>query len=47
MDTPDVMDELKRLSLKGLLLVQHAGSVARVGWQHKTMKELIDALAKI
>lgn len=47
MDTPDVLDELKRLALKGVLLVQHAGGVTHIGWQHKTMKELIDALAQI
>lgn len=47
LETPDTLDELKRLSLKGLVVVQHAGGTTRIGWPHKTMEELADALAQI
>lgn len=47
MDAADVLDELKRLSLKGLVIVQHASDVTRIGWQHKTMGEVANALAQV
>jgi hypothetical protein len=42
----DVVEEIKRLSLKGLLLVQVAGELVRISWRKKNMEELCDALAK-
>jgi len=42
----DVLAELKRLSLKGILLVQSAGDVVRVGWKHPSMEALCDVLAQ-
>lgn len=42
----DVLEEIKRLSLKGLLIVQAAGDVIRISWKHQTMEELCDVLAQ-
>lgn len=42
----DVLEELKRLALKSLLIVQTAGSVTRIGWQCKDLKELTHVLAQ-
>ena len=44
LEPPEVMDELKRLSLRNLLIVQTAGGVVRIGWQYRTMEALIDVL---
>ena len=44
MERGDVLDELKRLALKGLLIVQAAGDVTRISWPYKTMEELADVL---
>ena len=44
MDRGDVLDELKRLALKGLLIVQAAGDVTRISWPYKNMEELADVL---
>ena len=46
MERDDVLDEMKRLALKGLLIVQSAGGVTRISWPHKTMEELADVLAQ-
>jgi hypothetical protein len=42
----DVLEELKRLSLRGFFIVQSAGGVIRIGWTYKCMQELIDVFAK-
>lgn len=42
----DVLSELKRLSLERLLIIQSAGSVVRIGWQCKSIEELVDVIAK-
>jgi hypothetical protein len=42
----DVLEEIKRLSLKGLLIVQAAGDVIRISWKHQNMETLCDALAQ-
>lgn len=47
LDRDDVLSELRRLALKGLLIVQSAGGVTRIGWQHKTIEEVIHVLAQI
>jgi len=39
-------DRLKRLSLRGELIVQSAGGVTHVSWKYKTMKELADGVAQ-
>jgi len=45
MDRSDVIAELRRLSLKGVFLVQAAGEAIRIGWQCKNPKELSNALS--
>lgn len=46
LDTADVRDELKSLSLKGFFIFQAAGDVTHIGWKYTTMKELVDVLIK-
>lgn len=46
MDITDVREELKRLALRGLLILQSAGGVTRISWQHKTMGELTDVVTR-
>jgi hypothetical protein len=46
LEPPDVIEELKRLALKGFVIVQSAGGVVRISWPYKTMKELTDVLAR-
>lgn len=42
----DVRDQLKRLSLQGLLIFQAASDVVHIGWTYKSMEELIDVIAQ-
>lgn len=42
----DVLEEIKRLSLKGLLIVQAAGDVIRISWKQQDMEGLCDVLAQ-
>jgi hypothetical protein len=42
----DVQEELKRLSLKGLIIIQAAGEVVRISWKQPTMEALCDALTQ-
>lgn len=42
----DVLQEIKRLSLKGLLIVQAAGDVIRINWKLPDMETLCDVLAQ-
>ncbi|MFP5402120.1 MAG: BrxA family protein [Gammaproteobacteria bacterium] len=45
--TPDdVRDQLKRLSLQGLLILQSAADVVHVGWTCKTLDELSDVITR-
>lgn len=46
MDRNDVLNELKRLSVKGWFIIQSAGDVTRIGWQFQNMEELTDAFIK-
>ena len=46
LDRSDVIAELRRLSVKGVFLVQAAGDVIRIGWQCKNAKELSIAIAE-
>jgi hypothetical protein len=41
----DVLGELKRLSRKGLFIVQHAGDLIRITWNKDTAEELAHALS--
>ena len=42
----DVLEEIKRLSLKGLLIVQAAGDVIRISWKQHDMEALCDVLTQ-
>lgn len=42
----DVLEEIKRLSLNGLIIVQAAGDVIRISWKHKDMEALCDVLTQ-
>ena len=44
MDRQDALEELKQLSLQGWLIIQSAGNVTRIDWQHKDMEELANVL---
>lgn len=46
MSRDDVIDELKRLSLKGHLIIQAAGGVVRIGWKYQSMEALCDVFSK-
>ena len=46
MDRSDVVTELRRLSLKGVFLVQVAGEAIRIGWQCKNSEELSSAISQ-
>jgi hypothetical protein len=46
LERDDVLAELKRLSLKRLLIIQTAGSVIRIGWPCKSIEELVDVIAE-
>ncbi len=42
----DVLEEIKRLSLKGLLIVQAAGDMIRISWKQQDMEALCDVLTQ-
>lgn len=42
----DVLEEIKRLSLKGLLILQAAGDVIRISWKQPDMEAVCDVLAQ-
>jgi hypothetical protein len=42
----DVLEELKKLARKGLLIVQAAGGVTKISWQLASMEALIHVLAR-
>jgi hypothetical protein len=46
LEAEDALGELKRLSLRGELIVQSAGGVTQVSWKHKSLEELTDALTQ-
>jgi hypothetical protein len=46
LERADVRDQLKRLSLQGLLIFQAASDVVHIGWTYKSMEELIDVVAQ-
>jgi hypothetical protein len=45
LERADVRDQLKRLSLQGLLIFQAASDVVHIGWTYKSMEELTDVIA--
>ena len=42
----DVLEELKKLSLKGHLIVQAAGDIVRISWKQPSMEALCDVLSE-
>jgi hypothetical protein len=42
----EVIAELKRLALRGLMIVQAAGTATRISWKCNNLEELADALAQ-
>lgn len=46
LEIADVRDQLKRLSLQGLLIFQGASDAVHIGWTYKSMEELIDVIAQ-
>ena len=42
----DVLEEIKRLSLKGLLIIQVAGDVIRISWKFTSMETLCNVLTQ-
>jgi hypothetical protein len=46
LEREDVLEEIKRLSLKGLLIVQAAGDVIRISWKQPDMEALCDVLTQ-
>ena len=46
LESADVRDQLKRMSLQGLLIFQAASDVVHIGWTYKSMEELIDVIAQ-
>jgi hypothetical protein len=46
LEKADVKEELKRLSLKGFFIIQSAGDVISIGWNHKNWEELIHVIAQ-
>lgn len=46
MERADVVEELKRLTLHGHVIVQAAGDVVRIGWKYPSMEALCDVLAQ-
>lgn len=46
LERADVRDQLKRMSLQGLLIFQAASDVVHIGWSFKNMEEVIDVIAQ-
>ncbi len=42
----DVLEEMKKLSLQGLLIVQAVGDVIRISWKYPNLETLCDVLAR-
>ncbi|HND19734.1 MAG TPA: DUF1819 family protein [Acidobacteriota bacterium] len=43
----DVLEEMKRLSLKGFLITQSGGSMVRISWKYPGREALCDVLAQV
>ena len=46
LEAEDALSELRRLSLRGELIVQSAGGITQVSWKYKSMEDLADAIAQ-
>jgi hypothetical protein len=45
LEPADVLQELKRLALRGEIIVQSASAIIQIGWKYKSMEELAHVLA--
>ncbi len=46
LEPTDVVHELKRLALRGEIIVQSASAIIQIGWKHKGLEELAHVLAE-
>lgn len=46
LDSHDVRDLLKRLSLQGLLILQSAADVVQISWTYASMEEVVNVIAE-
>jgi hypothetical protein len=46
METSDVIEVLKQLSLRGYFIVQSAGDLTRISWKYKDWEELIHVISQ-
>ena len=46
LNADDAMEALKRLALRGEIILQSAGGSARIGWKHRSMKDWADGHAE-
>ncbi len=46
LEAGDVLQELKRLALRGEIIVQSAAAITQIGWKHKTVEDLAHVLAE-
>lgn len=46
LDRQEVLEELRRLALRNMWIVQAAGDSARIGWLHKDMETVCDVIAQ-
>jgi hypothetical protein len=46
LEPADVLQELKRLALRGEIIVQSASAIIQIGWKHKSMEELAHVLVE-
>jgi hypothetical protein len=46
LERADVLEEMKQLALRNLLIVQSAGGITKISWQCDSMEELINVLTR-
>lgn len=46
LEPADVLQELKRIALRGEIIVQSAAGITQIGWKYKSMEEFAHVLAE-
>ncbi len=46
LEPADVLQELRRLALRGEIIVQSAAAITQIGWKYNSMEELAHVLAE-
>jgi Putative inner membrane protein (DUF1819) len=46
LEPPEVLQELKRIALRGEIIVQSAAGITQIGWKYKSMEELAHVVAE-